>query len=161
MTKSHLSKITLFGVLFVLLTSFSFSPHPINDFYKQHKNDQDMEAKVVPPKMAAMFVDEDYPEAIDLLKSMTALKYLNFYGDKAKISEYAKNAISAKGSYNKLLDVIEGSREVVVFGEKKRGEVRKIIAVVQTKTQFLLIIGKGKLSKRQIEGLPALSKEIQ
>ena len=151
----------LLGLLFIFLCGSAFAGHPISDFYKKHKDDTNMESKAIPPKMASLFVNADYPEAIDVLQSMTSLKYLNFYGDKAQISDYAKRAVAAKGHYNSLLDEVDGSRHVKVFGEKKRGAVRKIIAVVQTKTQFLLIIGKGKLSKKQIEGLPALSKEIQ
>lgn len=136
--------------------------HPIDDYYKNHKNDSGMEAKIVPPKLASFFVDEeDYPEAIDLLQSMSALKYLNFYGDSKKIKEYAKNAESSSGSYQELLKEKDGSRRVHVFGKKKKGQIRRIMAIVQTKSQFLLIIGKGKLSDRQIAALPALSKEIQ
>ena len=111
--------------------------------------------------MASLFVDEDYPEAIDLLQSLYSLKYLNYYGEKSMISEYANKAIAAKGSYTSLLDDVDGNRTVKVFGEKKNGTVHKIIAVVQTKTQFLLLIGKGKLTNSQIASLPALSKEIQ
>ncbi|MCB9222693.1 MAG: DUF4252 domain-containing protein [Crocinitomicaceae bacterium] len=146
---------------FLVIFTTTFANHPINDYFKQHKNDPDMEAKVVPPKMASLFVDEDYPEAIDLLQSMTSLKYLNYYGDKSKIEQYANNAISAKGSYKSLLDEVDGTRVVKVYGEKKKGTVRKIMAVVQTKSQFLLIIGTGKLTNKQIQGLPELSKEIQ
>lgn len=153
---------TIIGVLFFLLApALTVAGHPINDFYKKHKNDADMEAKVLPPKMASLFVDEDYPEAIDLLQSLHSLKYLNYYGEKHEISNYAQDAISHKGTYEQLLDEVDGNRIVKVFGEKKKGTVRKIIAVVQTKTQFLLLIGKGKLSKSQIAGLPAISKEIQ
>lgn len=159
MTNSKKSLI-IAGIL-LFIGTLTYAGHPINDFYKKHKNDQDMEAKVVPPKMAAMFVDEDYPEAIDILKSLSALKYLNYYGEKPQISNYAKKAVAAKGDYKSLLDYSEGNRNVQVFGVKKNGKVRKAIAVVQTKTQFLLIICKGKLSKRQIDGLPELSKEIQ
>lgn len=147
--------------VFTLFISTAFAGHPINDFYKKHKDDPDMEARVVPPKLASLFVDEDYPEAIDVLQSMTSLKYLNYYGDKQKIVNYTLGAIKSKGSYNELLDEVEGNRQVKVFGENRNGKVKKVFAVVQTKTQFLLIIGKGNLSKSQIAGLPALSKEIQ
>ena len=147
------------GLLFCF-SIFSFS-HPIDDFYKKHRNDDKMEAKKIPPKLASMFVDEDYPEAIDLLKSMNSLKYLNFYGDKSKIDNYAERATAANGNYTLLLDEIEGSRKVVVFGKKKNGNVRKLMAVVQTNSQFLLLIGKGRLTNKQIEGLTDLSKEIQ
>lgn len=111
--------------------------------------------------MASLFVDEDYPEAIEVLQAMTSLKYLNFYGDKAKIEKYALKAMAAKGSYKSLLDEVDGTRIVKVFGEKKNGKIRKIIAVVQTNSQFLLLIGKGKLTKQHISYLPELSKEIQ
>jgi hypothetical protein len=147
--------------VFVLFISSAFAGHPINDFYKKHKDDPDMEAKVVPPKLASLFVDEDYPEAIDVLQSMTSLRYLNYYGDKQKIVDYTLGALRSKGAYKELLDEVDGSRQVKVYGEKKRGKIKKIFAVVQTKTQFLLLIGKGNLSKKQIDSLPALSKEIQ
>lgn len=144
-----------------LIVGFSFG-HPIDDYYKTHKNDSGMEAKIVPPKIASFFIDEeDYPEAIDLLQSMSALKYLNFYGDNKKIKDYAKKAASSSGNYKELLNNQDGSRHVHVFGKKKKGKVRKIMAIVQTNSQFLLIIGKGKLSEKQIAALPALSKEIQ
>lgn len=155
------SKGTLLGVLTVLFVAFSYAGQPINAYYKKHKNDQGMEAKVLPPKLASLFIDEDYPEAIDLLQSMNSLKYLNFYGDKAVISEYAKNAISARGDYQSILEDVDGNREVSVFGVKRNGKVKKVIAVVQTKTQFLLLIGTGNLSSAQVASLPALSKEIQ
>ncbi|UKN01934.1 DUF4252 domain-containing protein [Paracrocinitomix mangrovi] len=161
MTNLTANKHRLLGLFFVLFVSVAYGAHPINEFYKQHKNDKDMEAKVVPPKVVSLFVDEDYPEAIDVLQSLTALKYLNFYGDKTQISNYAKNAIAAKGTYKSLLEDVDGNRKVAVFGEKKNGSVRKIIAVVETRTQFLLLIGKGKLTNKQIQHLPALSKEIQ
>lgn len=148
-------------ILLILICSASFAGHPINDFYKSHKDDSGMEAKTLPPKLASLFIDEDYPEAIDLLQSMSALKYLNFYGDKTQISKYFNQAVSAKGSYSSLLEDVDGNRTVSVYGEKKNGSVRKVIAVVQTKTQFLLLIGKGKLSNAQIKSLPLLSKEIQ
>lgn len=144
-----------------LFTGLIFS-HPIDDYYKSHKNDRGMEAKIVPPKLASFFVDEDdYPEAIDLLQSMTSLRYLNFYGDKKIIQDYAKTAESSSGDYLELLNNRDGSRLVQVFGKKKNGKVRKVMAIVQTKSQFLLIIGKGKLTDKQIQALPALSKEIQ
>ena len=120
-----------------------------------------MEAKIVPPKIAARMVDEDYPEAIEMLKSMSALKYLNYWGDQNKIKEYAKRAISANGNYPLLLEKSEGNRSISVFGLKKKGLVRRLFAVVQTKTQFILMIGKGKLSQKQLNWLPTLSKEIQ
>lgn len=158
--KKHSKLIALMSLFIMFIASQAFT-HPIDDYYNKYKNDQGMEAKKVPPKLASLFVDEDYPEAIDVLQSLSALKYLNFYGDKSQIEQYATHAISSKGSYKELLKQKEGSRIVHVYGEKKRGKVRKIIAIVQTKSQFLLLIGKGKLSKKQIAYLPALSKEIQ
>ena len=149
-------RLLLVGIFF---TSVIFA-HPINDYYKKHKNDSNMEARTIPPKMASLMVDEDYPDAIDLLKSMTFLKYLNFYGEEAVVQNYAKKAISAKGDYLSLFEEKSETRSVAVFGTKKNGFVRKIIAVVATKTQFILLIGKGKLTEKQIAGLPALSKEI-
>jgi hypothetical protein len=110
--------------------------------------------------MASLMIDDDYPEAIDVLQSLSALKYLNYYGDQKKIIEYAQKATSAKGNYSMLLDEVDGSRKLSVFGVKKKGTVRKLIAIVQTKTQFVLLIGKGKLTDEQIKALPALSKEI-
>ena len=150
------------GVLTALTLIFGsvVMGHPINDYYKTHKNDQGMEARTVPPKMASLLVDEDYPEAIDVLKSLTTLKYLNYYGDEDKIQHYAQKAISAKGNYTGLLNEIDGNRKLSVFGIKKKGTVRKLIAVVQTKTQFILLIGKGRLTDQHIRSLPALSKEI-
>ncbi|MEO9531748.1 MAG: DUF4252 domain-containing protein [Crocinitomicaceae bacterium] len=147
-------------VIALLILGSSFA-HPIDDYYKAHKSDTGMESKKVPPKMASLFVDEDYPEAIEVLKAMSSLKYLNFYGDKAKIEKYATKATAAKGNYTQLLDEVDGSRIVKVFGEKKNGKVRKVIAIVQTKSQFLLLIGKGKLTNKHIGYLPELSKEIQ
>lgn len=161
MTNRTSIKEIVFGVFILMMGFPALAGHPINSFYKQHKNDMDMESRQVPPKMASMFVDEDYPEAIEVLKSLSSLKYLNYYGEKDQIEDYASRAVAAKGHYGSLLDEVDGSRHVRVFGEKKNGKVRKIIAVVKTKTQFLLLIGKGKLTKKHIESLPALSKEIQ
>jgi len=53
-----------------------------------------------------------------------------------------------------------GYRKVSVFGIKKKGKVRKIIGIVETKSKFVLITGKGKLSDKQIRCLPLLAKEI-
>jgi Domain of unknown function (DUF4252) len=149
--------LTIIGLLFCA----SLFGHPIDEYYKTYKNDSGMESKTVPPKLASLMVDEDYPEAIEVLRAMSALKYLNYYGDKADIEKYASKAIGAKGDYKELLNDVDGSRTVNVYGVKKKGKVRKIIAVVQTKSQFLLLIGKGKLTKKHIASLPALSKEIQ
>ena len=111
--------------------------------------------------MAALLVDEDYPEAIDVLKSLSALKYLNYAGgDQQRVKTYADQAKKAKGSYKLLLEEIDGSRIVKVFGTKKKGTVRNIIAVVETQTSFLLLIGKGKLTDEQLNYLPVLSKEL-
>ncbi|MFT4602736.1 MAG: hypothetical protein ACI857_002923 [Arenicella sp.] len=149
--------LTIIG-LFLFASTFA---HPIDDYYKTYKNDSGMEAKTVPPKLASLFIDEEYPEAIDVLQAMSTLKYLNFYGDQSVIEKYAMDAIGAKGDYKELLHEVDGSRTVNVYGIKKKGKVRKIIAVVRTKSQFLLLIGKGKLTKKHIASLPALSKEIQ
>lgn len=149
-------------VTFLLIMSFSAAnAHPIDDYYKSHKNDAGMDAHIVPPKMAALLVDEDYPEAIDVLKSLSALKYLNYEGgDKKRITSYATQAKKAKGSYKLLLEEIDGNRIIKVFGSKKKGTVRNIIAVVETQTQFLLLIGKGRLTDAQVNYLPVLSKEL-
>ncbi|MFK8039439.1 MAG: DUF4252 domain-containing protein [Crocinitomicaceae bacterium] len=159
MESQKIIKTTL--ILIFLISSTVSLCHPIDDYYKLHKNDQKMEAKIVPPKIAARMVDEDYPEAIDMLKSMTTLKYLNYWGDINKIKKYALQAISAKGNYPLLLEKTEGKRSISVFGIKKNSLVRRLFAVVQTKTQFILMIGKGKLTQEQLNWLPALSKEIQ
>jgi hypothetical protein len=53
-----------------------------------------------------------------------------------------------------------GAATVSVFGTKNKGTVRNIFAVVETQTQFLLMIGKGKLTDEQINYLPELSKEL-
>ena len=134
--------------------------HPIQEFYKNHKNDVGMEARIVPPKAASLLIDEDYPEAIDLLKSLTTLKYLNFEGKEATVTQYAKEAISAKGNYTELLEEQNERRVVSVFGMKKKGTVRKVMAIVKMKTQFILLIAKGKLNSKQIATIPALAKEI-
>lgn len=149
-------------ILVMVIMTFSTiaGAHPINDYYKKYKNDIGMEARTIPPKMASLFIDEDYPEAIDILKSMSALKYLNFEGDHNKVKKYAQKAISAKGDYEKLLDQNDKRRHISVFGFKKKGMVRKLIAVVESKSQFVLLIGKGKLTKKQIALFPDLAKEI-
>lgn len=135
--------------------------HPIDDYYKIYKDDPGIEARVVPPKMAALLVEEEYVEAIDVLKSMTALKYLNYTGgDQVRVKSYADLAKKAKGNYQLILEKIDGSRTVSVFGTKNKGTVRNIFAVVETQTQFLLMIGKGKLTDEQINYLPELSKEL-
>lgn len=145
-----------FGIMFSAMV-FATS---INDYYKKHKNDIGMEAKAIPPKMASLMLDDDYEEAINVLQSLTALKYLNYYGDQKRVQNYAKQATSAKGNYSKLLVDDDGKRKVSVFGIKKRGKVRKIIGIVETKSQFVLILGKGKLSEQQIKYLPMLAKEL-
>ena len=147
-------------ILAFVFTAGSMSAHPIDDYFKKHKNDHEMESKIVPPKIASQVVDKDYPEAIDILKSMSALRYLNYYGELQQIKKYAKQALAAKGTYPLLLEKNEGTRNVKVFGMKKNGMVRRLFAVVQSKTQFLLIIGKGKLSNTQIQYLPILAKEL-
>lgn len=152
-----------FGIVIMVMflgTGLAFG-HPIDDYYKLHKNDAGVEARIIPPKMAALLVDEDYPEAIDILKSLSALKYLNYVGgDQQRVKTYADQAKKAKGIYKLLLEEIDGSRIVKVFGTKKKGTVRNIIAVVETQTQFLLLIGKGKLTDEQLNYLPVLSKEL-
>jgi hypothetical protein len=151
------------GITLLLLLAVTnvLAAHPINDYYKAHKNDHKMEAKIVPPKVAAKMVDEDYPEAIEMLKAMTTLRYLNYWGDLNKIKQYANQALKAKGNYPLLLEKTEGKRSISVFGEKKNGYIRKLFAVVQTKTQFILMIGRGKLTQKQLNWLPSMSKEIQ
>jgi len=150
-----------FLVILGLLFSTVAQAHPINDYFKKHKNDTDVEARIVPPKMAALMIDkEDYPEAIDVLQSMTALKYMDYWGEEDKVKRYAQNAIRAKGNYDLLLEEQTDYRNIAVYGIKKKGTVRRLMAVVKTKSRFLLIIGKGKLTDKQMEGLPALSKEL-
>ena len=150
----------LLTTLFAFILCLQLNAHPILDYYKAHKNDHKMEAKIVPPKAAAQLVDEDYPEAIEVLKSMTSLRYLNFYGDQNKIKRYAEQAISSKGDYQLLLDKVEGTRSISVYGVKENGLVRRLFVVVQTKTQFILMIGRGKLTQKHLDWLPALSEEI-
>ncbi len=147
---------TILGVLFSALVF----AHPIQDYYQKHKHDKNMEARIIPPKAASLLVDDDYPEAIDILKSLSALKYMNFHGDSDKVIQYATAAIAAKGDYQSIFSEETDQRKIKVFGTKKKGMVRKLIAVVQTKSQFVLMIGKGKLSERQISFLPMLAKEI-
>lgn len=154
-------KAGLILAIFAMLLATLSMAHPIQDYYKKYKNDTDMEARIVPPKMAAMLIDkEDYPEAIDLLKSMSALKYMSYYGEQNKVKDYATKALSSKGNYELLMEENTGYKNISVFGTKKRGTVRKIMAVVETKSQFLLLIGKGKLTEQHIRSLPDLSKEI-
>lgn len=149
------------ALLFILFGMGATFGHPIDEYYKIHKNDAGVEAHIVPPKMAALLVDEDYPEAIAVLKSLSALKYLNYVGgDQLRVKSYADQAKKVKGTYKLLLEEIEGSRIVKVFGIKKKGTVRNIIALVETQTQFLLLIGKGKLTDEQLNYLPALSKAL-
>jgi hypothetical protein len=147
------------GLVGVLLSAIVFAT-PINDYYKRHKNDIGMEARAIPPKLASLMLDDDEEEAIDILQSLSALKYLNYSGDQNRVENYAKQATSAKGKYSKLLTEDDGYRKVSVFGIKKKGKVRKIIGIVETKSKFVLIIGKGKLSDKQISYLPLLAKEI-
>ncbi|NOQ76171.1 MAG: DUF4252 domain-containing protein [Crocinitomix sp.] len=146
----------LFGIVFSAMVFAT----PINDYYKAHKNDIGMEAKAIPPKMASLMLDDDYEEAIDVLQSLSSLKYLNYSGDQKRVKNYANQATSAKGKYSKLLVDDDGKRKVSVYGVKKRGTVRKIIGIVETKSQFVLILGKGKLSEQQIKYLPMLAKEL-
>lgn len=147
-----------FALMFVITIA---QAHPIQDYYKTYKNDKNMEARIVPPKMAALLIDEDdYPEAIDVLQSLTTLKYMNYSGEKRSVKRYHEKAVSAKGIYKLLLKEDTGKRNIVIFGTKKKGTVRKLMAVVQTETQFLLLIGKGKLTDKQIQSLPALAKEL-
>lgn len=153
-------KISVLMAVIMLSTTIGLS-HPIDDYYKSHKNDAGVEARIVPPKMAALLVDEEYPEAIDVLKSLSSLKYLNYEGgDKKRINTYATQAKKAKGSYKLLVEAVDGARIVHVFGTKKNGAVRNIIAVIETQTQFLLLIGKGRLTDKQLNYLPILSKEL-
>jgi hypothetical protein len=149
------------GLIFLgMILAISTQAHPIQDFYKKHKKDNGMEAQIVPPKIAAMWVDEDYDEAIDILKSMRSLKYLNFQGDMNQINRYAQNAEKAKGHFQLLLNEEDQRGNIKVFGERKNGFVRHLFAVVQTAREFVLVIGKGKLSDDQVAALPALAKEI-
>ena len=91
-------RIGLKGCLAGLMLVFAASlfAHPINNYYKKHKDDQGMEARAVPPKLASLMIDEDYPEAIDVLQAMTSLKYLNFHGDKKQIRSYVDGATLAE-----------------------------------------------------------------
>ena len=148
-------------MVILVFTASVVRSHPINDYYKRYKKDAMMEAKIIPPKIAAKMVDKDYPEAIEMLKSLTALRYLNYWGDTDRIKKYATKAIASKGNYPLLLQKTEGARSISVFGLKKNGIVRRLFAVVQTKTQFILMIGRGKLTQKQLNWLPSLSKEIQ
>ena len=116
------------GLFFLgMILTISTQAHPIQDFYKKHKNDNGMEAQIVPPKIAAMWVDDDYEEAIDILKSMRSLKYLNFQGDLAAISRYAQNAEKAKGHFQLLLNETDQRGKIKVFGERKNGYVAAFI----------------------------------
>ena len=154
------SKLGLMIGVMGMVFSLAVFATPINDYYKAHKNDIGMEARAIPPKMASLMLDDDEEEAIDVLQSLTALKYLNYNGDQSRVEKYAKQATSAKGNYSKLLVDEDSRRKVSVYGIKKRGKVRKIIGIVETKSQFVLILGKGKLTDQQIQYLPMLAKEL-
>lgn len=145
--------------LLILFSTLNFA-HPINDYYKAHKGDAGMDAKIIPPKLAALLVDDDYEEAIDILQSLTALRYMNYSGNKEKVNNYAKQATAAKGNYKELLSQTEGNQKIAVYGIQKKGEIRKLMVVVETNSEFLLMIGKGKLTDKQIRLLPELAKEI-
>ena len=146
----------------ILAGSVGFAQGEINDFYNRVKDDTGMESKRIPPKMASFFVEEeDYPEAVDILKSLTSLKYLNFWGDEHTIKKYAVEARANTGDHKSLLESDDKVRKVHVFGIKKRGKIKRVIAVCESKSQFLLIIAKGKLTKKQLDNVPALAKEIQ
>jgi hypothetical protein len=155
-TMSNKKVITYLVIMAMILAgSVGFAQQEINNFYVG------MESKRIPPKLASFFVDEDYPEAIDILKSLTSLKYLNYWGDENSIRRYAVNARANKGAHKSLLESDDKIRKVYVFGIKKRGKIKKVMAVCESKSQFLLIIAKGKLTKRQIANVPELAKEIQ
>lgn len=139
----------------------AFSGDAIDDFYKAHKNDQDMEARKIPPKAASLMVDDEYVDAIDILQSMYSLKYLNYYGDKKKIGTYFDNAIKHKEGFEQLFTDTDYYRTVTVFGIRKKNKVKKVMAVMKAQNQFLLVIGKGNLTEAQVAKFPELSKEIQ
>lgn len=144
----------------VMMMATIAQAHPIQDFYKKHKKDHGMEAQMLPPKIAALMVDEDYEDAIDILKSMRSLKYLNFQGALSQISRYATNAEAAKGNFQLLLNETDQRGKIKVFGARKNGFVRHLFAVVQTTNEFVLVIGKGKLTDDQVAALPALAREL-
>lgn len=152
----------LLVMVLILVGSVGLAQGEINDFYNKHKDDSGMEAKRIPPKLASFFVEEeDYPEAVDLLQSLSSLKYLNYWGDANSIKRYALEARANTNGHKSLLESDDKIRKIHVFGIKKRGKIKKIIAVCESKSQFLLIIAKGKISKGQLASIPSLAKEIQ
>lgn len=131
------------------------------DLYDEMKKNPVMEAKRIPPKVASLMIDkDDYPEAVDVLSSMNSLKYLNYYGEKEKANSFYKKSLNHGGDYKKLGVHEDFYRTVTLFGIYKKGFVKKIVAVVQKQREFFLVIGKGKLSDKQIELFPMLVKEI-
>lgn len=148
-------------LLFTLFSTLSAHGQEIEDYYALHKNDNGMESGIVPPKLASLFVDEDYPDAIDVLKSLHSLKYLNYWGKGNEIHRYSSDAQHYKGSFDLLLQTTDKGRLVNIYGTEKKGTIRKVMVVVETSSQFILLIGKGKLSHSQLNKLPELSKEIQ
>lgn len=148
----------LIVIVFSANTGFCES---IEDFYKRHKNDSGMEARLVPPKLASMMLEEDYDEAKNVLMSLRSLKYMNYWGKTDKISSYTKAANDAASEHQMLMEDVVDNKKIRVFGTKKNGTIRKILVVVESNAQFLLMIGKGKLSTAQLKMIPELSKEIQ
>ncbi|MCH2234672.1 MAG: DUF4252 domain-containing protein [Crocinitomicaceae bacterium] len=131
------------------------------DFYKEVKNDRGMEAKRIPPKLAALFIDEeDYPEAVDVLGSLRSLKYLNYYGDSKRVEKYTEAALSTNHKFTRLGESEGYKKKVYLFGIWKKDFVKKIVAVVHKEKEFYLVIGKGKIKESQIALFPSLADEI-
>lgn len=148
-----------------LLLGFTIAAHgeeEIDAFYNEFKNAEGMESRKIPPKLATLFLDdEEYPEVEDILMSLTSMKYLNFYGDREVVEEYAQKAAKASTGYQLLDQETDKKRWVKLFGQRKNGFVKKVFAVLSSHNQFTLVIGKGKLTDDQIALFPELVAEIQ
>ena len=150
-------------VLSILLVGFAnlSLADAYEDFYKEVKNDNGMEAKRIPPKLAALFIDEeDYPEAVDVLGSLRSLKYLNYYGDSKRVEKYTEAALSTNHKFTKLGESEGYKKKVYLFGIWKKDYVKKIVAIVHKEKEFYLVIGKGKIRENQIALFPSLADEI-
>ena len=151
----------LIGLILLLGISNVVLADSFDDFFKRNKSEPGMESKRIPPKLAALFIDkEENPEAVDVLGSMTSLKYLNYYGNAEKASDYAAQALKVKAGFIKLGETTGYKKEIYLFGIRKGDYVKKIVAVVRKQKDFYFVIGKGKLSQEQVELFPMLADEI-
>lgn len=145
-----------------LLSSTVLAADAIEDYYDLHKNDPEMESKIIPPKMATLMIDGDeYPDAVDILMSLRGLKYLNLYGENEVIDNYANKALQYTSGFEQIFESTEKHRTITVFAKKKNGKIKKSFAVMNAYKHFCLVIAKGHLTDNQISKFPELAKEIQ